>query len=178
MARHEDYVFVDRGMFIGQNRKERGIPLRRKIYIAGPMSNYPHMNFPLFYTVARELGLLGCIQDDVFYPEWDVVNPADLDTEEMQLRSWKNWSGDPDNVATVGGWKWASIIGRDVEAVINCDAICLLPGWHQSTGAKIEAAVAYHTGKEIYEWGVDGVDVTGMDIVDPDSDYFKMKVLM
>lgn len=98
----------------------------KRIYIAGPMSNLPDMNFPAFHAEAARLRALG----------FDVVNPAEI-------------NADP----TMG---WVECMRRDIAELVTCDAVRLLPGWMNSRGAKVEAALAldlemlvYHPGQEV-----------------------------
>ncbi len=41
------------------------------------------------------------------------------------------------NIAT-----WDQHMVRDIELLLTCDSICLLPDWQQSKGARIEAFIA------------------------------------
>lgn len=109
----------------------------RKVYIAGPMRNYPLYNFPAF-DEARDL-FLG--------QHWDVVSPADIDRVEsgidptVDLEAFEEWW-------EAGGRKrLLEIILRDVRAVLEADAIALLPGWEHSVGAVAEFFVARWAGK-------------------------------
>jgi hypothetical protein len=61
---------------------------------------------------------------------WEVVNPVEIN---------------PDPEA-----KWLDCIAADLKAMDGCTAICLLPGWTNSFGAKIERLAADKLGLEIY----------------------------
>lgn len=91
----------------------------KSVYISGPMSGYPNLNFPAFYKAADLLDHSG----------WDVVNPADIN---------------PDPNAD-----WFDCIIVDMKLVKNCDAIYMLKGWEQSPGAQIEYWTAIKYKKEI-----------------------------
>lgn len=65
-----------------------------------------------------------------------VVSPA-----EHELALGGN-PGDPDPE----GRCRAQILRRDMELLLACDGIILMPGWEQSEGARFEACVALHTG--------------------------------
>jgi len=43
----------------------------------------------------------------------------------------------------------AYYMGKDIEAVILCDAILMCPGWEESRGCKVEKFTAEVYGKEI-----------------------------
>lgn len=46
---------------------------------------------------------------------------------------------------------YSYVLLRDQMELSTCDAICLLPDWRQSKGARAELAFAQATGKKIYE---------------------------
>jgi hypothetical protein len=91
-----------------------------KIYISGPMSDIPRLNFPLFNRTAVRLRNM----------RWEVVNPVEIN---------------PDEAAN-----WLDCIAADLLAMKGCTAICLLPGWTESFGAKIERMVADKLGLEVF----------------------------
>lgn len=43
------------------------------------------------------------------------------------------------------------IMKEDFEQVLGCDALVLLPGWEDSTGAKAEFELARLSGLQLYE---------------------------
>ena len=94
----------------------------KRIYIAGPMTGLPEHNFPAFHAAAERLGKAG----------WDVVNPAD------------NFGGRTDLPRS-------AYLRADMAALIQCDAIALLPGWELSVGAALEAAVAAEIGLSFFD---------------------------
>jgi hypothetical protein len=110
---------------------------RRPIYIAGPMRGIEKYNFPAFDAAAEQLYNQG----------WEPVNPADLD---------RALGYDPDEAPE--GFDWTlipaelplkDIVKKDLEALQQCDAIYMLPGWERSKGAKAELAVALWLGHEV-----------------------------
>lgn len=91
----------------------------KRIYLSGPMTGLPDLNFPAFHAEADRLKALG----------YEVVNPADLN---------------PDPEAS-----WHDCLRRDLVALLDCDTLALLDGWQQSTGAHLEMHVAHRVGMEI-----------------------------
>lgn len=100
------------------------------VYIAGPMSNQPLWNFPAFFDAENQLLDLG------YY----VFNPARNDgvtvDEALQM------AGSPERP----NHPWAWYMRRDLPMVMNADYICLLPGWQESKGARLEVTVAKALG--------------------------------
>jgi hypothetical protein len=104
----------------------------KTIYIAGPMTGYPRYNYPAFDEAERHLRELG----------WNVANPAAMsravgfdETKDTPTKEFMDWA-----------------IRADVEAVLNADALCVLPGWKESRGAKAEAALAVWRDIPIFGW--------------------------
>lgn len=91
----------------------------KRIYLSGPMTSMPDLNFAAFHAEARRLRSLG----------YEVVNPVELNP-------------DP----TMG---WHQCMRRDLQALLDCDAMALLEGWQRSAGAHLEMHVAHRVGMEI-----------------------------
>lgn len=86
-----------------------------KVYIAGPMTGYPELNYPAFFAAAEKLRAMG----------FEVVSPAELNPiTESYLPAMKT----------------------DIRALIDCDHILLLRGWHASKGATLERHIAQVLG--------------------------------
>ena len=88
------------------------LPVCGRVYIAGPMTGLPDHNYPAFHRAAATLRASG----------WHVESPADP--------------------GQVDGWTWADYMRRGLQQMLTCDTIALLPGWHTSRGALIEARLA------------------------------------
>ena len=106
-----------------------------KIYIAGPMRGIPYYNFPAFDHA----------RDDLLAYGHEVVSPADLDRraanfEASRLPAETDWSAVPE------GFDLKACCARDLEALLTCDAIYMLPGWQKSRGAMAEWSVAVWRG--------------------------------
>jgi hypothetical protein len=109
--------------------------MSKSIYVAGPMRGYDCFNFRSFDAASHVLAEDG----------WTVINPAQMDRDEF------GWGICPeDNQAE--GFDVEDALRRDFLAILNADAIALLPGWEHSTGAKAEKFVAETTGKTVYEF--------------------------
>lgn len=91
----------------------------KRIYISGPMTGMPDLNFPAFHAEAARLSALG----------YQVVNPAEINP-------------DP-------GMSWHECMRRDLRALLDFDALALLEGWQKSAGAHLEMHVAHRIGMEI-----------------------------
>lgn len=87
-----------------------------RTYLAGPMTGYAELNFPLFHAEAKRLRDSG----------HDVVNPAEI------------------NIDPAKGW--AECMRADIAALVTCDAIAMLPGWDKSPGATLEHHIATRLG--------------------------------
>lgn len=83
-----------------------------KLYVSGPMAGYPEHNYPAFAAATAKLREAG----------YAVLSPAEL--------------------GVVNGWEWEDYLRRDLIALLECDAVALLPGWQHSRGARLETDVA------------------------------------
>lgn len=91
-----------------------------KLYIAGPMTGIPELNFPAFHAAAHTLRAFGHV----------AINPAEIN---------------PDPNA-----EWADCMFEDLRELSQCDGIVMLPGWEKSPGAQIEWLWAGRTGKQVF----------------------------
>lgn len=88
-----------------------------KIYLAGPMRGIEENNHPAFRHAAEVLRALG----------HEVWNPAEHD-EGL------SWEDTPSAIR--------AIFRRDLDALLQQDAIVLLDGWNRSHGASLERHAA------------------------------------
>lgn len=91
----------------------------KRIYISGPMTSCPSLNFPAFNAAANRLRNLG----------YEVVNPAEIDQGLSPT--------------------WGSCMRRDIAELMTCDTIALLNGWELSKGAHLEVHIAHRVGIRI-----------------------------
>jgi hypothetical protein len=90
-----------------------------RIYLSGPMTGLPDLNFPAFNAAAAQLRAQGL----------HVVNPAEINL---------------DGTAT-----WESCMRADIKALCDCTCIALMPGWEQSKGAHLELHIAHRLGLSV-----------------------------
>lgn len=110
-----------------------------KIYLAGPMTGIPHFNYPAFHSAAAELRVQGHV----------VFSPAEHDIE-MFGKDISNPSGSAEQATADHGFDRRAALKADLAWICdNAHAIALLPGWHLSTGAKAEHALAVALGLDI-----------------------------
>ena len=95
---------------------------QKRIYIAGPMTGYADHNYPAFHAAAERLREAG----------WDVINPAENFGGRMDLPR-------------------ESYLRADVALMVNCEAIAMLPGWQESSGAKLEYLLARAFGMAVLD---------------------------
>lgn len=104
------------------------------VYISGPMTGYPLLNFERFYRAADELANAG----------YRPLNPAALyggDTPEEAHRR-----------AVDMDLPYHEFLRQDLFALLTCTHIALLPGWEKSNGAQLELTVARGVGIEEFEF--------------------------
>lgn len=112
-----------------------------KIYIAGPMTGIEGYNFAAFDRAAGYYKSQG----------WHPINPIDLDLQFSGVDI-RGLPGDHDWGSMPEGMNLDDIIRRDVEAIMSADAIALLAGWQESTGANAELRLAVWRGLEVRDF--------------------------
>jgi hypothetical protein len=100
-----------------------------RVYIAGPMSGQPEWNYSAFYEAENRLEDWG----------FDPVNPA---------RHFR----DPDNAPS-----WRECLRKAIRAMMDCEAVVVLPGWQESKGAVLEVDIARALGWEVLALEEDGL---------------------
>ena len=90
------------------------------IYIAGPMSGMPEYNFPAFHDAEARLVAGG----------YEVRNPVHTPPPPWL----DDHSDDPD--------AWRYYMREAIRLLLEANAICLLPGWEKSRGARLELRIA------------------------------------
>jgi nucleoside 2-deoxyribosyltransferase len=87
------------------------------VYLSGPMSGLPELNFPAFNAAAHALRQIG----------YSVINPAEFKTTTEGMTEAE---------------AWRACMQVDIKALVDCDAIVMLPGWAESRGACLERSIA------------------------------------
>lgn len=123
-----------RGGSIPPGAIERSFMQQLDIYIAGPMRGYPNHNFDAFMEADRKLRRKWSSAVGLIY------NPAQMDLDE----------GFDPSQATDSKQHLKDCMTRDLNAILKCDAIYMLPGWEKSEGAKVEHALAVYLGLKIF----------------------------
>ena len=108
------------GMHWTENEPVR-LPASRagRVYLAGPMTGLPELNFPAFTQEAERLRDEGL----------QVLNPADH--------------------GIVDGADWADYLRHDITGLASCERIHLLRGWTKSKGACLEMTIAKALGMTV-----------------------------
>jgi len=110
---------------------------RKKIYLAGPMRDYPQFNFPAFHFAASKLRAEG----------HNVFSPAEKGAE-------KEVEENPDLQHSLAFRR--KVFHMDTTYICQeADAVAMLPHWHTSTGATAERALAIAIGLEVIYLGAD-----------------------
>lgn len=93
----------------------------KTIYISGPMTGRPNLNFDAFNAEAARLRALG----------YTVVNPAEINPDSSM--------------------SWHDCMRADIRALMDCDTVATLPGWLESSGAHLEVHIGHRVGMCIVE---------------------------
>jgi thioesterase domain-containing protein len=89
------------------------------VYLSGPMTGLPDLNFPAFHQAAARLRASG----------YTVINPAEMDEAEAGVQR-----------------EWHEYLRRDIRVLVDCTHIAMLPGWEKSKGARLERHIAQELG--------------------------------
>lgn len=95
--------------------------MKKKLYISLPISGYK------LDAVLREAATYKALWQDEGY---EALTPFDLSPESDKPYSYH--------------------MGKDIEGLLECDAVYFAPGWTNSKGCNLEYAAAKIYGKEIY----------------------------
>lgn len=110
-----------------------------RIYLAGPMTGYPHFNAPAFDAATARLRAAGHL----------VFNPADND----RLNGFEPIGATGDAAeAAARGFDLRVALKQDLSWICDhAEALVLLEGWERSKGVRAEMALAEALGIPKYE---------------------------
>lgn len=97
-------------------------PKPKTVYLSGPMTGLPDLNFPAFHAAAADLRARGV----------HVINPAEINPDSQM--------------------SWEACMRADIRALCDCDVLVLLPGWEKSKGAHLELHIAHRLGLSIQSY--------------------------
>jgi hypothetical protein len=100
-----------------------------KVYLSGPISGVPFGNRPAFDDMADRLRANG----------FDPINPHDVGDA---LFAEVEQASTNDGQALLDRLTWLDYMRADIKAMMDADAILLLPGWGGSRGACVENKLA------------------------------------
>lgn len=114
------------------------------IYLAGPMTGVAEFNHPAFHEAERQLRQLGFTE---------IVNPAaiDRDIRGFDPTDMLGWQSELDDA----GFDRHQALSESMDFVYATDAIVVLDGWTESTGATAEVAYGVALGHPVYKLGGD-----------------------
>lgn len=101
-------------------------PRGKRVYVSGPMTGYPDLNYPAFELAAKTLRAMG----------YAVCNPCET----------------TDILGDDGTLKHADFLRFDFERVLEADFLVALPGWERSLGAISEILMAVRMGVKVWDW--------------------------
>lgn len=104
-----------------------------KVYLSLPISGQPTKERMAYANQVKDKLMKEFCQDDDFFKnlfEMKIITPFDVNENE-----------DKDS--------YARKMGNDIEALLECDVICMCEGWQNSKGCMAEFEVARIYGKEI-----------------------------
>lgn len=125
-----------------------------KVYIAGPMTNMPQFNVPLFDRVAAELRQKG----------YEVVSPAELDSSTMRQAALESHDGNLAELEKTTKETWGHVLARDVLVLSDhgIEGIVLLPDWYKSRGVTLEANVGLLNDLQFFAYSPDNGSISAV----------------
>ena len=136
-AEHEKYGIPMPCTHAAQDKQGEATKPKPLCYIAGPIAGVPDFR-ERFAAAVPAVEALG----------YEVVNPCDITPADHEGECPPGY--DPGGDAG-GHASSACFVRADLRALLDCDAIFMLPGWSRSRGATVEHAVAVACGIPVLE---------------------------
>lgn len=108
----------------------------KRVYVSGPIAGHPGAR-TLFSAAALQLRM------ESRYAV-DVVNPFAVEPVPHEGECPPGYEADGEHLSSC-------YMRADLKALLDCDAIAMLPGWKESRGATVEHHVAVACGMEVIE---------------------------
>lgn len=109
--------------------------ISKRYYISGPMTGIPEYNYPMSELVTKELRAKGYI----------IVTPTEVGNALEAEYGVERYA-----------LSYPEYIKANVIALLDCASIILLPGWRDSTGAKLELHIAQTMKMTVWNIRLDG----------------------
>jgi hypothetical protein len=106
-----------------------------RLYVSGSIQFEPNHR-EIFAKACRDLSLISTVTE--------IVNPL-----EVEACPTEDCGG---TIEEVKGYRhtWSCYMKYDIQAMLTCDGIYMIRGWHTSPGARLEQFVAASCGLNIY----------------------------
>jgi len=105
-------------------------------YLAGPMRGIAAFNFPAFRRATKILRARGI----------HIISPHEMD--EAAGYDWAGFTGHED--LSDYNFNLVERLTEDIHAIGEVEAVILLDGWTNSSGARAEASFAWAVGKPVF----------------------------
>jgi hypothetical protein len=127
---HSYSVDVNGGSVLEHGSERCLVERVTRVYIAGPMSGKPGLNFPAFHAAAADYRKRGCF----------VINPAEINGGSDELTATREMTQDEYQE------HWLKCMRADIAGLLSCEMIVMLDGWTASRGASLEHHIARELG--------------------------------
>lgn len=77
------------------------------------------------------------------------VAQANFSAAVDKIREWNHEPVNPFWLPHFHDKSWLNYMREDIKALLDCEAIYMLPNWNESQGAKIELSIAIQLGMKI-----------------------------
>ena len=109
----------------------------KKVFISGPMTDYPNHNFEIFDELEKHLNSFNI----------ECINPANTARKYFEHEDFFQKDGSVNKESQ----SFHDMINEELDALKTCDTIYLLPGWEESFGAKNELKIAIENGLNVIQ---------------------------